>query len=590
MQTTYNKIGSRSVISHRLKPLFVASLLTILSGCSLVNEDLPVCAVDESDDSNQILLQFTMESGAILSDTRTDDYHDETDSEWPAFEDQINLQDLGLFIFFGNETTAPLIAKNTSISSSSDPTEMITGANGYYTITMNVERDEIDDRLSELKDDAQSIDLRILILANCYSSGSDGGGQFNTLNANQKTNATEASTFSDVIDQANYWGFNISSEIHNSNDGDSQASGVWKGYIPMFGTNIFSVDREVLLSSTMGDMIELGTVNMLRALAKVRVEDNIANKVGGLPRISEVSVRSQTNMAYSLPANAIDYNDGQQVHSARVHYKSDDNIITYSFKLGTLSDGSSTRIGYIPEQSIATNLPAFYIKVLTKEATTTTNAEYQEYVVPMSGYGGEDFKFDEFSDGTNIPDILRNHIYTLSVEDVETGGPLTISLSVDDWVSTPVYELDYMDIPVVQTTIHWDEDTYSNDNTDAGELTILNFTEGNATAAVCTFNISRPLNGIWTATLIPANQFSDGAFEFEVENESGNYTAVRTVSGPIDGSDITLRIIGTNPSPAVTLEEYLQITVQLADGTIMEAKICPEDAVYSRYKIIQTIY
>lgn len=583
-QSIYNEKHPRRCRIHRLIIPLAFFLLALSGGCGLVSDDESDCPVIETGDADKVTLQFNMESGAILTETRADDYHTETDSEWPAFENQINVRDLGLFVFYGNGDDAPLIAKNTNIINSSNSTEMITGMNGIYTITMSVERDEIEDRLSE---DDTNLTLRILVLANCYSGGANGGGNFSKLTANLKDNNNAASTFSEIIKQAEEWGFDIS-EIYSPNEGDSFANGLWKGYIPMFGTNTFNISRETLLRSTMGEMIYLGEVNMLRALAKVRVEDNIANKVNGLPRISEVQFRSLTDMAYSLPNNATQYVDGQQVHqNYHIHAKSESQYDWYAYKLGKLSVDNDTRIGYVPEQSIADALPAFYIKVLTKEATSSSEGEYMEFVVPMSGYGDQDFKFDELTNGNKFPYILRNHIYTLSVEDVETGGPATIRLTVDDWVPTPVYELDYMNIPVVQTPISWEEGTYYNNDEANGELAILPFSEGNAVAAVCHFNISRPLNGTWTAHLLTTSG-TEGAFALETENASGGYTAVQSVSGTIDGNDISLRIIGTNPSPAEQNVAILQITVLLADGTLMEADICDKD--YSNYKIIQNTH
>lgn len=568
--------GLRDSFTSRVGIFCAAVIMSLLGGCGLVRDEISECVPAGSDDSDKIILQFNMESGANLTRTRSDSYHEEIDSEWPTFEDQIYVRDLGLFIFLGSGDDAPLIARNTSIADSSNPYEMITGSNGYYTITMSVDRDEIDERISE---DDTSVDFRILILANCYSPGESGGGDFSNLNADLRSGEEDASTFGDVMKVASNWGF-IISEIYSPNEGDSLASGLWKGYIPMFGTNTFNVTTETLHTSTMGDQIYLGEVNLLRALAKARVIDNIANKVNGYPRIAEASIYSQTNMAYSLPLNATSYKDGQQIHNTtqiHVHDRYGANVAWYDYKLGTLSSGSDTRIGYIPEQRIETDLPAFYVKVQTGSGSS----DYQEYVVPMSGYknyqGQQDFEFGSY--------IIRNHIYTLSVEDVETGGAASILLTVDDWVAEEDYELDYMNIPVVDKTITWEAGTYSNNNVTDGELTINSFDEGNVSPAVCTFRLSRPINGTWIANLLTI-EGEEGAFTFQVDDGMGGVMPATTVTGTIDGTtDAVLNIIPTNTAPSQKNVAILQITVALVDGTYMVADICEEG--YSNYKIIQ---
>lgn len=588
-----HSIKRKQVLGKGLSVSLLAAAMLAAGGCSLVNEDLPDCAPILTDDSDKIMLQFSMESGAILSraSSRSDSFHTEEDSEFPSFEDAVNVYDLGLFIFLGSGTDAPLIAMNTSIATSSDSHDMINGSPGDYTVTMSVDRDDVDALLAE---DAESVDFRVMILANCYTAGEDGGGNFSSLGAHLKSNADRASTFSEVVEAAEKWGFSIA-EVHSMNKGDALANGVWKGYIPMYGTNVFNVKRETLQASTVGTTIYLGEVNLLRALAKMRVIDNIANKENGYPYISEVNFLSATDMAYSLPLNAVSYVDGTQIHAdCHIHDASGDTSVqsdwsaaygAYEYKLGTVSEGSNTRIGYIAEQEIADTIPSFLI-------TVQKNAEDSEtYKVPMTKYNGQEFKFNQADDGQSIPNIIRNHIYTLSVDDVETGGPLTLTLTVDDWDSEPIYVLEYMDVPVLGQAISWQAGTYANNDVDNGELTVNSFDEGNVTPAICTFRLDRPTNGVWTAHLI-TTEGVQGAFKFQTTDNDGGDIDVETVSGVIDGTDATLKIVPTDVSPAQKNVAILQISVTLADGTQMEADICKTDKAstditYSNYQIIQ---
>ncbi len=539
-------------------------------GCSLINEDLPDCPPIQNDDSDKILLQFNMETGGILSRTRTDDLHGELDSEWNVFEDQIYTRDLGLYIFMGKGDNAPLIAMNTNIANSSDSYEMITGLNGFYTITMTVDRDEIDERLT---DTDNSIDLRILILANCYSYGSN-GGRFQNLEAHLRNSNTEASTFKEIIDRAELWGFDMN-EIYNHNEGDSYVDGLYKGYIPMFGTNYFNISRETLLRSTMGEQIFLGEVSMLRALAKVRVEDNIADKVNGYPRISEVNFQSQTDLAFCLPSNANQYVDGQQIHKDyHINSNSDSDTDGYIFKLGRKSDDNNVRIGYVPEQEMFQALPAFLITVETKPG------EEVEYVVPMSGYEDQVFDFNKADDVETIPCILRNHIYTLSVNEVRLGLPVDVTIKVEDWTEE-TYTLDYTQTETISQSISWSG--YADNtslNMSEGWVISQPWHDGNPVPLVCTFGINDPKGVEWTASLIPID--NPGAFMFL----DADGKQVETISGFVDGKTLsTLSIVTVNETPQVQSSAYLQI-ILLVNGQYKTIDIC-QNPNYDYFKIIQ---
>lgn len=547
--------------------LLISAMSGILGGCGFVQEDMPECTPTRTEDSDKVLLRFNMESGAVIRGTRADSEHEEVDSEWPLFEDAVNFRDLGLFIFMGSGDDAPLIAKNTSIADSSDPNEMITGVNGHYTVTMSVERSEIDDRLAEGDSEVQ---FRLLILANCYSPGT--GGNFANLTANLRTNSTAASTFKEVVDQAQNWSFDMS-EIYSHSEGDSAASGLWKGYIPMFGTNTFTVGVELLRQSTLGTQIYLGEVNLLRALAKVRVLDNIEKKEGGLPRIVEAHIISSTDIAYSLPARATTYIDGQQVHdNYRLHAASGGIGSTYQYKLGYLPSGTDTRIGYIPEQLIVDAYPVFEIKVNFKEHTDDAGnivADKQEtYLVPMTTYKDQELDFGER--------ILRNHIYTLKVNEARTGFPAEISIDVADWAEETL-TLDYTENVAVSNELSWTEG-YSSLNAANAYVITQPWHDDQPVQLVGTFGISNPVGAIWTASLI-TTEGATGAFLF-VDSE-GNQ--VETVSGEVDGETLsTIRIVTRDPAPQQRNAALLQVVVSL-NGHYMEVPLYTD----KKFQIIQ---
>ncbi|MFG6428047.1 hypothetical protein [Lepagella muris] len=572
--------------------LLLVIALPIITSCSAVTDHPDPCPAE-----NDITLSFTMHTTARMSDgSRADGAgHEEVDSEYEEFEDAVNVNDFIFFIFVGEGDDATLLVKNKDIASSTDPTTMITGAPGSYTITTKIEKQHLETVLGHparpTSDD--EVKFRFLIFANCYSPKDDentvGGGRFTNYDGLN----IGVTTYKEVMDEAIQWGFNMD-EIYNDNEGDSQVSGLYKGYIPMFGTNNFTTTERALYASRPDDRIYLGEIDLLRALAKIRVIDNIpdADKdADGYPKINNVVIESSQSHARQLPYDALSYINGNQVHTPNIFsdiVPGTDNV--YRYKLGVIEGkaipevGNKTvRIGYIPEQRIAhvngnvnEGMPQFVIAVDTKR-NSDGSVEQEVYRIPMTGYK-DDYIF-EF--GNNI---LRNHIYTLSVNRVKVGVPADITLSVVDWVQQSL-TLDYTENVNISDRISWQSGTYENDNTETGELVLLPWHDNNVVEAICTFGISTPIGATWTASL-PVIEGTPDAFKFV--DESGNL--VSTISGTVDGKTLSkLRIVSTDPSPRDTSKARLVVTVSLANGKYMEARICDAGKSYKNYTIVQNM-
>lgn len=577
-----------------------AAAMAMLPSCNSILEEGGACPEPDS-----VMLSFKMLTSAPMTGTRTDGQgHDEVDSEFREFEDGINVRDFAFFIFVGEGDDAQLVVKNTNIASSTDPTTMITGSPGAYTVTVKIDRETLDTKLGHPIEPGSTapVNFRFVVFANCYSpvdteANPDGGGRYDALVGN---------TFGEVIANAAKWGFAMN-EIYSSVENDSQVDGLYKGNIPMYGTNNFTVTEGALYASRPDERIYLGEIDLLRALAKVRVVDNIPQSdkdALGFPRIEWVEFVGTQDFARQLPADAVNYKNGTQVHTPNVFkpkegaLTSDDAIAT--FKLGTIpnewtnpsSGGKTTRIGYVPEQVIANvngnvkeGLPMFKITVGTKGKKDIINgvemiaaAETEEYLVPMTGYEDQPFEF-----GSNI---LRNHIYTLSVNQVKLGVPADVTLTVEDWKEESL-NLDYTKNVNVSDPLTWTSGFGQDGNdTDKGKVVMQPWHAGEPVPLVGTFGISTPLNAVWTAELI-VTEGNQGAFMFEVVNPDGTKSQESSVSGTIDGKTLsTIRIVSTNPEPKVSSHARLVVTVRLADGTYMEAPLCGEHD-YKNYTIIQ---
>ena len=534
----------------------------LLSACGLVDQSETPCPEGDGN----IRLSFRMLSSNIMRDTRADSQnHPEIDSEWPAFEDAVNEGDFAFYIFLGTGQDAPLLMKVTDIAASTDPEQMITGSTGSYTISLVIPRAELEAKLGrELDSDSSNpVDFRIVVIANARTA--------------DKHASLTADTYSGIINQANNLNFDLR-DIYNWNEsGDSSNDGLYKGYIPMFGTKTFSATEAELYASRPDQRIWLGEMWLLRSLAKIRVIDSMpeSEKRDGFPKITRVEVSTQTYGSKPLPADAANYQDGTQVHSPNILSMSIQNY--HDIKLGYLPGTGSyplVHFGYIPEQNIADGQPVIRITAQLSAAET----DVKSYDIPMTGYNGVPFTFGDA--------ILRNHIYTLNVQSIKVGVPAVITVNVTPWTESGL-NLDYTNQVGVSQRISWNESTVNGNNTAQGYVVVKPWTvnaggQSIPVAAQCTFGISAPMGATWTAYLL-TSEGAQGAFRFA--DAAGNQTD--TFSGTVDGTLSTLRIVSTDATPSQTNSARLQIVVRLANGTYIDANICPENAAYRYYTIIQ---
>lgn len=313
--------------------------------------------------------------------------------------------------------------KEINLGGSNNVENYIAGAPGLYTVNFVIPKDRLNKLLDiELSPDAsERISLRLLIMANCSSPGTD---------ATAKWNKITGDTYKEVIEQLGEWTYAMS-YIYKEDSGDDVAN-IYKNKkqnAPMFGTISVPVSQEALYYSRTDNRVYLGDMYLLRAIAKVRVIDNILNKdTEGYPKITGAEFLSSQDMACQLPWDAVNYQNGSQVHTPKI--ASPDNALQLStahvFKLGYIPDSwavtatgdknGSTWIGYVPEQKIGSvnndvnqGMPVYRVHVALKKNADGTE-EIRTYDVPMTGYNNQTLDFGD--------NILRNHIYTLAVTEV----------------------------------------------------------------------------------------------------------------------------------------------------------------------------
>lgn len=602
-----------NILKLYYKCLIGLVLVMVFTACEAVTDDPSTCPYSQ----DQYVLSFRMLTESPLLDTRSDSeswftrsdpQHSEVDSEWRDFEDYIDKSDIMLAIFAkapGDNSTETLLATVDNLGSSTNPQQMITGSPGAYTITMAFDKDEFAEKLKYEPDVNGSgvFQFRIVIIANSNLWG-------NRWNNGQLTGPS----FEQLIAQAQKWSCIMPYE---HNDGDSQVAGLYKGHIPMFGVNTFNVSEVDLIASKAEERFFLGNIDMLRSVAKVRVVDNISNKdADGFPYIAEVEFISSQTIIRPLPYDAVNYENGTQVHTPNIFEP--DKVLTLTgaqeYKLGTISGSMDmtpaeqkkgvTRIGYVPEQKIANingnidqGMPAFRILVATGKNDT------REYIVPMTGYtsngGTEGTKFN-FGDN-----ILRNHVYTLSVNKVVMGSPADITVNVAEWGSHEL-TLDFTESLTVSNRLQWVDGTFA--TIDQNMVITRPWTVNGEGLDIPvpvqgTFAIRTPQGARWTAYLLDTEGPDSNAFAFYDVDSEGNYILgddglpkmFDSVSGTVeeDAKALTkLYVVSRNKVPSGTEanKAVLQVVVTVGEGasaSVMEAILVPEGAPFINYTIVQ---
>ena len=580
--------------------LVAGAVMLLAAGCSYVEDPGRPCPPVESD--GNVHLNFVMTSDAKLTGgTRSDDQnHTEIGSDQVAgydMEEAIDLNQLAFYIFVGEGPDAKLLYSNDDINHTTDPYTMITGAQGQYNVTVSLPNEMLEQITGHPLDASsdETITFRMVALANA-ACGFDRGNPYNPSKNpfydNYYPGHPEGipsrpgiTTYAEVIAAAEKFDYLVEDLYGGSEDnyGDT-AQGVWKGAIPMFGTLTASVSEKNLCASRPYERIFFGDVWLLRSLAKIRVYDKISEKTGGFPRLHSAVLTFATPRGYMLPADALGYVNGTQVHTPRTGIPGSDTSFNFPF----LSSESRFLIGYLPEQTIKDATPYLIVRIQTAPFVGTENQnelksynpvfppttsqeekdlefalKTRTFTVPLWGYNGQQFTWGD--------QILRNHVYDINV-DYKNGALLTLRATVNDWTQNSL-ELDFMQNPVVSQTVEWVTDTYSRIDNTTGQLYLKPWdNDGNRTAAKCTFTIGAPKDAEWTAYLV-TTAGNPGAFAFKIGESGGAAVTAETVSGKT-GESATLEIVSVNPAPTEDNSAILQVVVAMDGGTrFMEARV-----------------
>lgn len=599
-------------------------IMLLAASCSFIDEPDRACPA-EGEEKN-LYLSFQMLLEGVDTGSRADSQgHDEVDSEYKAFEDGIDLQDIGLLIFakmHGSDNPEQRVATLINVSNATDQNIEVIGAPGAYTVNVMFVKSALDDILgTELSPNgATPVDFRILML----TSSSTGGTS--PKPSTKWWESIDGATYGEVIADLNEKTY-TSGYVCNFNNAYAEDAKIEdktveelypnRGYfgrsnMPMFGTSVYTITQSELYESRPENRVYLGTINLLRSMAKVRVVDNIQNKHGDYPRVAGAILIGSQNYICPVPAGALTYENGNQVHTP--HLPSTANDGQFMFLLGRTTNNTPAvphtgdiRVGYVPEMMIdninndvAQGMPYFRIKVELGLDTDNKIIE-KTYDVPMTGYKNQSFNFGKA--------VLRNHIYTLSVDEAGTHVDVKITPSVEEWKKGEPLNLDFTQTVYVapEGKLDWTLGTYDKMSpTGDGSVTIvmkewaLSGKTSKCVPLEGKFLIQTPVGATWTASLINKSGDFGDAFSIErvVDGETGPAVVSNSISGKVEGKSesgsdpapvrFRIRTLNEKPQGSQPNVAELQIVVAIDNGGVMsviDAPVYPENV--TRYVIVQ---
>ncbi len=421
-----------------LRPAAAALVASaLLAGCSAVNDPENPCPDPEpgQPEENSLALSFRVTTSIPLSrkaPSRADSENHPEETYDYAFEDEINLNDFGFFIFAykaDGSTDPVLLYKNTNVTASSSEME-IAGGLGDYTVNLDLPaslaEQFLTDPTTELSPNgSRSLKVRIAIIAN--SNASLDGGPFTDFDdlkdAFHENDANAAATFTAFTDKAKALVF---TPDYTDNYGNLR--------IPMYGLSTeFTMSERDMYFSRPDDRMMLGEVSLLRAMNKVRVVSAIqaADMEGDYPQLVSATITYGVPDGFVTPAAPATYQNGQQIHETEEQMRTaGTGVAALTFMAGRRV--AKSLITYLPVQPLKAGAPTLVITMArnaTQTSDFTVNLNDEAYTVIAQQWGAM---------------MLRNHEYTLEITSVNFDVGLTLNYTVCPWY-TPTVDIPSFD-------------------------------------------------------------------------------------------------------------------------------------------------
>lgn len=538
---------------------FSGALLAMATSCTYDNS---LCVEDRPGykEDNVIWLSVDVRSLATNDSraSRADDAAGHPDEAGTADENYIDVNDVKV-LFVGPDGTVMRVLQR------EDYTVVRASESDNYTtykLAFNINREYFSTNLANPT-------FKLMVVANTDGPTATSAPEFTMPTTWAKTpeQVAEMYTTFDFVPGEGSWAANTA----------WMPSISYNRHIPMTGIVTKAYTKaDIEAANTQANPFDAGTINMQRAMAKLRFIDVIQEVDPTMTGITIKSVRliGFANKGAYFPANNYGtwYGTGalplEKATMKLEWYHDGDQLLTTPVTFSESGKNYNAFIGYMPEFSRDVLFDGISIPKLE---------------VDIAGIDGpNDVQTFTYSlSRKEIEQITRNHIYEFLIN-VETSIKLNLTVNVAEW-NTKQFDYELSDIVVIDgenNRLQWatDGSVFStgqkvyNGNLES-QLTIA--AEGSNNRAVKgTFKITSPIGSTWTAYFIPGENGS-GAFEFVDVDESGNIipgSGKMAVTGTV-GEPAEFYLHAANEADAFNHYAELVVAVRTADGRVQYAPI-----------------
>lgn len=550
---------------HNIAPTACsAALLALASACTF---DDSLCVEDRPtyQEGNDLWLSVDVRSlspnaGRDARASRADDagHPDEAGNN---DENYIDIENLKVLLVGPNGRVMRVLERRDYTVLSTDDTDNYT----TYTLAFNINREYF---ATDITDPT----FKLMVVANAQgpNANSEIRGQKFTMADTWAKTPKEVANMLTTFDYTpgGSWAENVAwmPSIRNNR------------HIPMTGIVTKSYSTAALDAATKEQPLDAGTINMQRAMAKVRFIDAIQDEEG-MDGISITGVRLVGYATQGTYFPEYEYNEKWYTLGAcpletatmREEWYKSSPLLTSPIKFiepnGSDQKEHNAFIGYMPEFDGSVFIPDVaqypYLEIdITGIDGTGSNTTFKYGIAGLDKY------------------FVRNHIYEYTIK-LDPNLKLTLDVEVNDWVSNE-FEYDLSDVVSFDegNNLQWitDGTLFSTGEKTYNGKQEMQLTIGDAgtddKAVKGTFKLASPRGGTWTAYFIPGENGS-GAFEFVDVDANGKIvegSGKPAASGKV-GEAATIYLHAANSANAFNHYAELVIEVRTVDGRVQYAPI-----------------
>lgn len=336
--------------------------------------------------------------------------------------------------------------------------------------------------------------------------------------------------------------------------------------IPMWGVAAFIKDgtSDARLSLVPGEEEDLGTIYLLRSMAKVEVV--MSKEAAAEYDLANVTLQGGYHTeGLCLPKNYIAASVTTNMDKSTEMFNVTDKLSSESTDLAFKQViANSQYVLYLPEYAVTAD-SKIMVSVLYKDSKTGPNLKGKNFIYFKKYTNGAT------SESAESFDIVRNHYYQYKIRSVKEDVPLNLELTVNQW-NLVEKELHYKTEGGAKQPITW-----NNVGAQPNSQNEVLLGGNNPSSATFSFELSTPTGATWYASLVPVRG-DENAFSFSNDSQ-----VTTTVSGAVGQASGEITIYATKTSDIQTNNEArLEIIVVTDDRTINVTNLLGGE-----YKIMQ---